>query len=217
MKRTRKVITRLLQQYTYEPRPRTGDPFKTLIGTILSQNTNSKNRNTAYDRLESHVGVTPEKLASVDVGIIRDAIRPAGMYNQRSIRIKDASTYVLYEYDGDLKTIVKLPYLAARDKLMAIPGVGWKTADVVLLFEANKTVIPIDTHIFRVTKRLELVPSNAPYETVRNTLEADTPEGMHENVHVLLIRFGREVCKAHRPRCGTCFLNDLCTYLSMQE
>ena len=215
MTKTRKVISRLLQQYTYESRLGTGDPFKTLIGTILSQNTNSKNRKTAYDRLESLVGVTPKKLASADVATIRDAIRPAGMYNQRSIRIMEASNHVLKEYNGDLKAVVELQYLDAREKLMSIPGVGWKTADVVLLFEAGKKVVPVDTHIFRISKRLELVPSNAPYETVRKTLEADTPEGMHENVHVLLIRFGREICKAQRPRCSICFLNDLCTYPSM--
>ena len=214
MTKTREVITRLLEHYTYEPRPRTGDPFKSLIGTILSQNTNSRNRRTAYDNLEQQVGVTPSLLASADVRDIRKAIRPAGMYNQRSVRIQEAARYVLKEFDDDLKSIVAQPYLEARDKLMEIPGVGWKTADVVLLFEAGKKVVPVDTHIFRISKRLELVQTNAPYETVRKTLESNTPEGMHESVHIFLIRFGRQVCRAQRPSCESCFLSDLCTFPS---
>jgi len=214
--RAEEVLIRLLEHYERSWRPRTTDPFRSLVRTILSQNTNYRNEATAFQRLESLVGVTPERLASTPREVIADAIRPAGMYSQRSLRLKEVAEAVIQRFDGDLSPVLTKPYEEARALLMDLPGVGPKTADVVLLFDARRPIIPVDRHIFRITKRLGLVPEKAGYEEVRLTLEATTPAGRHEDIHVLLIRFGREVCKALNPRCDSCFLNDLCSHPAKQ-
>jgi endonuclease-3 len=158
------------------------------------------------------VGVEPEKLVGAPTNLIAEAIKPAGLHNQRSKVIKGVAQFVKDRYGGDLRSVLERPHIEAREELMSFPGVGPKTVDVLLMFEAGKEIIPGDRHIFRITKRLGLVQDKAKYDDVRLTLEAGTPSGRHEDVHVLLIRFGREICKANRPSCFDCFLQDLCPY-----
>jgi endonuclease-3 len=210
LERAEEILSRLLGRYERRRRSQGGDPFQGLVRTILSQNTGYKNVAMAYDKLEKEVGVTPEDLAGASVERIAEAIRPAGMYNQRSVTLKRVAEVVLERFGGDISPVLDMPYLEAREALMSLPGVGTKTADVVLMFEAGKEVIPVDRHIFRITKRLQLAPEKASYDDVRRALEAAAPPRRHEDVHVLLIRFGREVCKAQRPRCSECFLQGLC-------
>ncbi len=214
MKRAEEILTRLLDHYERQWRPRTGDPFRSLVRIILSQNTNYRNEATAYARLEEIVGVTPRRLAEAPVDEIAEAIRPAGMYRQRSARLKQVARAMIDRYHGDLKEIIHRSYPEAREELMTLPGVGQKTADVLLLFDAGKEIIPVDRHIFRITKRLGIVRNNAKYDEVRAALEEAAPQGRHEDLHVLLIRFGRDLCRARRPRCRECFLSDLCPYLT---
>jgi endonuclease-3 len=212
LNRAEEILARLLDQYERHWRPRSADPFRSLVRIILSQNTNYKNEVMAFDRLEKAIGITPENIAESPVKAIADAIRPAGLYHQRSRNLKRVAQAVIERYKGDLNPILNKPYTEARDELMQLSGVGPKTADVLLLFEAGKCIIPVDRHIFRITKRLQLVSDKAAYDEVRNTIEDATPPGRYEDVHVLLIRFGREICKAQRPRCLQCFLRDLCPY-----
>lgn len=212
MDRTEEVLARLLNHYQERWRPRSTDPFRSLVRTILSQNTNYKNEVMAFDRLEDAIGITPENLSESPVEAVADALRPAGMYNQRSRTLKRVAEAIIERYGGDLRPILKKPYPEARYELMQLPGVGPKTADVLLLFDAGKRVIPVDRHIFRIAKRLQLVSDKAAYDEVRSTLEVASPPGRYEDVHVLLIRFGREVCKAQRPKCPECFLRDICPF-----
>ena len=217
MGRSEEALGRLLDHYERTWRPRTGDPFRSLVRTILSQNTNYKNEATAYRRLESAIGVTPHGLAKAPVDAIADAIRPAGMYNQRSRTLRRLAEDVIDKYSGDIAPVLEKPYPEARKELMGLPGVGEKTADVLLMFDAGREIIPVDRHIFRITKRLGLVPPKASYDDVRWALEATAPCGRHEDVHVFLIRFGREICQARKPKCDVCFLLDICPYPSRES
>jgi len=210
--RAEEVTARLLGHYERRRSPRRGDPFRSLVRIILSQNTSYRNEAAAYDLLERDIGVTPEALALAPVERIAEAIRPAGMHNRRSGTLKAVAEAVLDRYGGDLAPVLRRPYPEAREELMDLPGVGRKTADVLLMFDGGRAVVPVDRHIFRIARRLRLVPEDAAYDDVRRVLEAAAPPGRHEDVHVLLIRFGREVCRARRPRCGDCFLNDLCPH-----
>jgi endonuclease-3 len=212
LKRAEEILTRLLDHYERQWRPRTGDPFRSLVRIILSQNTNYRNEATAYTRLEEIVGVTPRSLTEAPVDEIAEAIRPAGMYRQRSMRLKQVARAVIDRYNGDINEVINRSYPEAREELMTLPGVGEKTADVLLLFDAGKEIIPVDRHIFRITKRLGIVCNNAKYDEVRTALEDAAPPGRHEDIHVLLIQFGRDLCRARRPRCRECFLSDLCPY-----
>jgi endonuclease-3 len=106
--------------------------------------------------------------------------------------------------------MLSLPLEDARKALLQLQGVGPKTADVVLLFAAKQPMIPVDTHVNRVAKRLGLAPANGDYETVRGHLQALFIPADYLLVHLLLIAHGRKYCKARRPLCGDCPINALC-------
>jgi GTP-binding protein HflX len=210
--RTETAINRLLEHYPVDYVPRGYDPFRGLVSTILSQNTNSKNQRAAFSRLEESVGITPYTLDAASEEQIVEAIKPAGMYNQRVRTLKAVSREIIDKYGGDLQPVFDMTFPEARERLMEFPGVGEKTADVALMFVANHQVIPVDRHVERVSKRLEIVSQNAGYEEIRRVLEdGSTPDRFRE-VHLSLIRFGRETCRAQSPRCSECVLNDICPY-----
>ncbi|MCW4048193.1 MAG: 50S ribosome-binding GTPase [Candidatus Bathyarchaeota archaeon] len=211
-RRAETAINRILAEYPVDWTPRSNDPFRSLVSTILSQNTSGKNQSMAFERLEKKVGINPYNIESASSDKICDAIRPAGMYNIRTKTLKAVSKEIIDKYDGDLSYVFNMSFPEAREALNELPGVGWKTADVALMFSANRQVIPIDRHSERVAKRLEVVSPNAKYEDIRRAFEdASTPDRFRE-VHLSLIRFGREVCRAQNPRCSECLLNDICPY-----
>ena len=216
-KKSNEILHRILSIYPRRRTPERGDPFKALVRTILSQNTNWRNEDKAYRRLEEAIGVTPKTISAASFSDIAEAIHPAGMYNQRSIILKEVAEKVLTLYDGDLTQVLSKPYPEAREELIKLPGVGKKTADVVLLFNVGKSVLPVDRHIARIAKRLGLVPSNADYDTIRLTIEDGTAPENYLDAHIKLIQFGRDVCRALNPRCGTCPISNLCSYLTEVE
>jgi len=212
MNQAEEAVSRILGHYRRHWTPRRGDPFRSLIRTILSQNTNYRNEDTAYKRLEEMIGVTPSTLSKASRENIAEAIRPAGMYNQRSLTLKNVADAVLRGYGGDLASILEKPYEEARKELMMLPGVGQKTADVVLLFNAGRGVIPVDRHIERISRRLALVPEKANYDDIRGVLEGATNRDNYLDAHLSMIQFGRDTCRALNPRCQECFLADICPY-----
>ena len=163
---------------------RSGDPFKTLIRTILSQNTNWRNEDTAYRRLEETDRRHPPKSRQRHYRRSPRRSSPLACTTLGARSSNKSQSEVIERFNGDLTTIVSKPYPEARETLMTLPGVGEKTADVVLLFNAGKRVIPVDRHIARIAKRLELVPENAPYDTIRSTLEeATSPKTLPRHTH----------------------------------
>ena len=190
---------------------RDSSPFDVLIATILSQNTSDINSHRAFASLYSKYD-TPEKLAKAPETEIAELIRIGGLYEQKAKLIKAVAQLVIDEYGGDLNFVCDADPEAAREELMSIKGVGPKTADCVLLFSCGRDVIPVDTHVFRVSKRLGLVPESASHEETHRILMDVVPEGERGSVHVDLVRFGRDICKAQHPQHDKCFLIDLCDY-----
>ena len=187
----------------------TDDPFLLLVGTVLSQNTNWRNTRAAYNRLIAKFR-TPEQLARAEVRAIPKLIKPAGLYRMKSRHLNELARIVLEQYHGDLSTLLRKPPEEARRELLSLSGIGYKTADVLLVFGAGRDVLPIDTHIFRISKRLGFAPHKANYEEVKSDLEELTPSGRRGEPHVLLIQHGRHYCLARNPLCGKCPINDLC-------
>lgn len=191
-------------------------PFETLVRTILSQNTTDKTSFKAFDRLmERYPEFTPENMAGADVEDIAEAIRIAGLYQQKSERIKEVARIIAEEWDppSNFQFMLSAPLHEARAKLMALPGIGTKTADVVLNFVAQRPIMPVDTHITRISKRIGLVPHKAKYDEIREAIEASIPEEQIFTIHVSLIFFGRKVCRARDPQCPTCPVAQLCPKL----
>ena len=187
-----------------------GSAFETLIHTILSQNTNDRNSDKAMRKLRKRYKITPNSLSRANVGVLISCIRSAGLYTLKAPRIIEVSRIILRQYNGSLSSILKLPYLQAKEKMMEMPGVGPKTADIVLAFNAKHPIIPVDTHIMRVTKRLGIAPTKADYEKTRLRLEELIPEHARIPLHLSIIEFGRNICKAPRPKCQICPVNNTC-------
>jgi endonuclease-3 len=187
-----------------------GPPFDTLIHTILSQNTNDRNSDAAMKMLRKRYKVAPRSLAKAKIRELIQCIRSAGLYRSKATHIIQVSKIIWQQYNSSLDNILELSYPEAKEKLMDFPGVGPKTADIVLAFNAKHPVIPVDTHIARVTKRLGRTQQNADYEKIRTNLEALIPEPDRIAVHLSIIQFGRKICKAPRPKCQICPVNKTC-------
>ena len=186
------------------------DAFETLVVTIISQNTADTNTARAFESLSKRLEISPEALANAEVSQIEAAIRIAGLYQSKAKAIHQAAATLLEKYGGSIQQILELPLEEARAALMQFPGVGPKTADVVLLFSAKQPTIPVDTHVNRVSKRLGFAPVKGDYECVRNSLQQLFNPADYLAVHLLLIAHGRKTCKARRPLCAECPVNNYC-------
>ncbi len=186
------------------------DTFETLIVTVISQNTASRNTAKAFENLSKQFKITPEVLANAKTSQIEGCLKVAGLYRNKAKTINQLSKIILKRFRSSLEPILSLPFEDARRTLLQLPGVGPKTADVVLLFCAEKPTIPVDTHVDRVAKRLGLAPANGNYEIVRESLQSLYDSKDYLSVHVLLILLGRKYCKARVPLCKQCPVNTLC-------
>jgi endonuclease-3 len=185
-------------------------PFEVLIAVILSQSTNRENTIMGFNGLRARYPITPEVLAETDEKKIQECIRPAGLHRQKSKRIKEVARRIVQDFGGDLGRILELPPGEARELLLNFPGVGRKTADVVLAMVAGRDTFPVDVHITRISKRLGIAGEKADYDEIKEKLEELIPRGKMEAFHLSMIEFGREICKARNPKCSICAVNDAC-------
>jgi len=204
------MLGKILRRFPVQSWAGSATSFETLVGTILSQNTNDQNRDKAMARLEGRFEITPKVLSQAPIEELIECIRPAGLYRVKAPRIKQVSTIILDRFAGDLDSVLKRKPTEARSILMELPGVGYKTADILLAFVAGHPTVPVDTHVMRVSKRLGIVRRNAGYEEIRTALERLIPAERRVRMHLSLIRFGREICKAPTPLCPKCVVNRSC-------
>jgi len=203
-----KILT-ILEDYFGKINWRKQDPFKLLIGTILSQHTSDKNSHRAFGKLKEEAQVTPKVLARMGIANITHLIKSAGLANIKARRIDAVSKVVLNRFGGDLSQVLALPLEEARRILTSFPGVGEKTADVVLTFSGHRSVIPVDTHLFTIAKRLGIVNSHK-YSDVRAAYERLIISEKRNQAHLLLIQLGKKICLARNPRCYICPISRLC-------
>jgi endonuclease-3 len=149
-------------------------------------------------------------LANADEKALQEALRVAGLFRSKAKTIKRVSQIIMQKFSGSIDFIHSMPLEEARKRLLNLPGVGPKTADVILLFSSGKETIPVDTHVNRVSKRLGLAPEKADYEGVRMALQSLYAPEDYLAVHLSLIMLGRKCCKAPRPACQQCPVSDLC-------
>jgi len=178
------------------------DNFQLLIATILSQRTRDENTEKAASQLFK-VASTPEKILKLDNERLQKLIKPSGFYRQKARKIKQVSRIILEVYKG------KVP--STREKLLGLPGVGYKTADVVLCYGFNKKTIPVDVHVAVCSRRLGLTKNTEP-EKIRIDLERIIPEKCKRVINLGFVNFGREICRTRNPRCAVCELNKICLY-----
>jgi endonuclease-3 len=207
-RRLRTITDRLAKEYGRPVLRPHRAPIDELVLTVLSQNTNDRNRDVAYFRLRERFP-TWDAVAEAPVEEIEDAIRPGGLAPTKSVRIKQILEAI---GDDDLLWLEHAPLDEAREYLCALPGVGRKTAACVLLFSFGRPDVPVDTHVYRVGGRLGLWPAKTPLVKAHDELArlvGDDGEFAYE-AHVLLIRHGRRTCVARAPRCPDCPLRRIC-------
>lgn len=210
LKRKARIIHEKLLQVYGEPGWTRLDGVSELVATILSQNTNDGNRDLAYARLRARFP-TWEAVRDAPTEAVIDAIKPAGLANQKGPRIQSALRRITDER-GELNIdfLAALPVEEARRWLLSINGIGPKTAAIVLLFCYDKPVFPVDTHVHRVTGRLGLRDPKLTADQTHELMDALCPPGAHFAFHLNLIRLGREVCHARNPACERCPLQRHC-------
>jgi len=201
---TRRAIFRRLA--AANPAPTTellhDTPFELLVAVMLSAHTTDRSVNAATRNLFP-VANTPAAIAALGIEGVKPYIKPVGLYNTKAKNLVGLAQQLLERHDGQVP--------AERAALEALPGVGRKTASVILNMVFGQVEIAVDTHIFRVANRTGLAPGKTPLE-VEKALTANTPPEYRKDAHHWLILHGRYVCTARAPHCPTCLIRDLCEY-----
>lgn len=188
-----------------------------LVSTILSQNTNDRNRDAAFNALRQKFPDW-EAVRDAQPDSVIDAVRSAGLANQKGPRIQAALKAISAETgDLDLNFLKDLPYEEAHAWLMRFNGVGPKTAAIVLLFSLGIPAFPVDTHIYRVSGRLGLRPEKMSVEQAHPHLAGLFPPDEYGPAHLNFIRLGREICHARKPDCPACPLQSYCDFYQSQN
>jgi len=211
---SRWVHRRLLDYYGRHAWPANYAPLEELVGTILSQHTSDINSERAFASLKRHFS-SWEDVRDAPIGDLTEVIRMGGLAVVKARRIQEVlRTLTDAEGDVGLPDLRRLPRTEALNLLTGLPGVGRKTAACVLLFGSHIPALPVDTHVHRVALRLGLVPRGTSPEKTTDVLEGELDPRQYYSFHVNLIRLGREICRAPRPRCEICPLRQRCAYTS---
>ena len=209
----REVVRRLDDVHSRPQWHQRMPPLEELVACILSQHTSDANSGRAYERLRQRFP-TWEAVMEAPTAEVEEAIRPGGLASSKAPRIQTVLRAIAEHNSGTLSLdfLERKDTDSARRYLLSLPGVGPKTAAIVLCFSLGRPVIPVDTHVFRVSWRLGFYDRKVGEAKAHDLLEQVVPEEDVYAFHVHLIRHGRTVCKAQRPRCSECVLRDICRY-----
>jgi len=207
-----KAADELLKQRYGNPAPRRKDAVYELILTVLSQNTSDHNRDLAFGNLRQKFPEW-EQVRTADIADIEEAIRPGGLAKQKSRNLLRILDWVKAQSGGyNLDWLGQMPLAEALDKLTSLPGVGIKTAAVVMCFSFNAPVFPVDVHIHRICRRWGLSPEKAAAETTHYLMQDLIPPGRWKELHLNMLKLGRSLCRPAKPNCPECPVKDVCQF-----
>lgn len=198
-----KILDILDKEYPGFPSHYKEEPFRSLIGTVLSQRTRDEVTVKVSETLFK-VANTPEKMEKISVSKIKELIKPINFYKTKARRIQKISRILARDYNG------KVP--KTREELMKLPGVGKKTADCVLSFSYGKQAIPIDTHVEVMAKRLGIADKKDGYDEIQEKLYSIVPIGKRNMINFLFVEHGKKVCTSFRPKHEKCAIRKYCIY-----
>ncbi len=200
---------RLEGKYKIPERPK-APLLDALFRVLLSQNTTDRNCDVAFSRLKERFRQW-EEAETASLEDLEEAIRPAGMSKIRASRIKEILALLKETHKSlDLEFLKKLDPESALDFLLSLPGVGIKSASVLLLFYLGHPFFPVDTHVYRVGRRLGVIPLRLDVKKAHEHMNRVVPDDLKYPFHMALVMHGRRVCRARNPRCGECVLDDIC-------
>ena len=176
----------------------------------MSQHTSDINSERAFENLISHFE-SIKAISNADVSEIERCIKTAGLHKIKAVRIKDVLNIIESRIGGfDLSFLAEMPLEPAKNWLKSLPGIGPKTAAIVLCFSFGMPAMPVDTHIYRVSRRLGLIDSKVSADKAHDLMEKIVAPNEIFPFHMYLIKHGRAVCKALRPRCNECVVASMC-------
>ncbi len=208
---TREILRRLEDRLgPLEPPPQR-EPLDELVLTVLSQNTSDVNRDRAFQSLRARYP-TWQEVAAAPAGELAASIKVGGLSNVKAPRLLSMLREIQEREGGrlDLSWMREAPAPRVGEYLRTLPGVGPKTAACVLAFSLGHPTVPVDTHVFRVARRLGFLDERANAEKAHAIMDELVPPSMRVRTHVGMIRLGRAICRAGRPSCELCPLQDLC-------
>jgi endonuclease-3 related protein len=185
--------------------------FEIVVGAILTQNTNWKNVELAIKNLKNNNLLNPYNLYNVNKEILIESIKPAGFYNQKLTYLKNISKFIINELDGDIENLKKFTAIEARNKLLSIKGIGFETADSILLYAIKIPVFIIDVYTKRFLTRINIpIPSDS-YNNIQRFIEDQFNKDVNlfSEFHALIVEHSKKYCRK-KPLCSICFLNSYC-------
>lgn len=204
MNEVERVVSVLKRHYGADAfRIETAEPFHALISCILSQRTTDKNAANVTKTLFSAAS-TPQSILNLPEENLKQLIRSSGYYNQKAKYIIEATRVIVEKFNGETPRI--------RDELLSLPGVGPKTADIVLSYGYGEPAVAVDTHIHRVSRRIGLAGIDAKTTEVKKVLEDALPQTDWYYADGALLQLGKDYCKPRKPKCGECPVEKLCGY-----
>ncbi|ODN30890.1 endonuclease III [Fervidobacterium thailandense] len=183
-----------------------GDPFKVLISTILSQRSKDENTEIATQRLFS-VYRDVQEIARAEPEQLYELIKPAGLYREKAARIVEIAKILIEKYNGNVPNTL--------EELLSLPGVGRKTANIVLHVSFGQPALAVDTHVHRISNRLGWVKTKHPEETEEELKKILAPE-LWGPINGSMVEFGKKICRPVKPRCEDCFLKPCCNFAKLQ-
>ncbi len=215
-KHIKEILDALESVWGYETRPtpelRHEEPLDGLMLTLLSQNTNDKNRDKAFASLKAKY---PEwnEVAEAPTDDIADVIRVAGLGDTKAARMKQILEILKEKFGSySIKELAKWDTGDAREFLISLPGIGVKTAACVLVFDLEKPAFPVDTHVARISRRLGWVPEKMPPDKIQEYLESVLPPSRFRGAHLNIIEHGRGICSSRKPNCVNCPAQKWCLF-----
>jgi endonuclease-3 len=206
-----RAVDRLLEKEYGAPKHKRMDPLDELILTILSQNTNDRNRDKAYEAMREAFPTWPDVMNAPRVKLEK-VLKPGGLAKTKSRRIQKILRSIARRGSLSLNYLRRLPTEEVERELESFEGVGPKTVRCVLLFSLGREAFPIDTHIFRVLGRLGVIPSGMTVAKAHDYVPQFVPEGRSYVLHLNIIAHGRTVCRARNPACHSCVVRRHCDY-----
>lgn len=215
-KKVEKIVAVLETEFGIPQRFDILDPLSNLILTVLSQNTNDKNRDVAYQRLKQKY-LTWETVMTGELSEIENAIRPGGLAKQKSERIQNILKWIFQEYGRlNLDKLCEIDPNNTIEKFTRLKGIGVKTISVVLMFSCGVDIFPVDTHVHRICLRLGLVPEKSTAEKTFWLMQPLVPDGKSFSLHMNFLKLGRTICLARKPKCTVCPLQKWCDYYKIK-
>jgi endonuclease III related protein len=188
-------------------------PFEVMVGAILTQNTGWTNVESAIDGLKAAGLLQPEALASVSPDALEQAIRPAGYYRQKAIRLRLLADWFLAEWAGEIAALAAEPTLKLRQLLLDLQGIGPETADSILLYAIEKPVFVVDAYTVRIVGRVGL-SAHTDYAALQQLFQRNLPLDidLYQEYHALLVALGKDYCRPRieRSRCSDCPVGGRC-------